>query len=147
DRGRLGHRRGAVLQRRHLAHRVDGEIFRRPLRAAGNVGQHALIGLCGLFHQPECGERTRARRPVEFHHLSLIRMLAVYCSWRRPGITRSNWAETRARVLSLSIALVAADSGGSGKCEWSSFVRGSSVNWKARERLSPTAERDGLIAS
>jgi hypothetical protein len=33
DRGGFGQRRLAVLQRRHLAHRIDGEVFRRPLCA------------------------------------------------------------------------------------------------------------------
>ena len=65
----------AVLQRRHLAHRVDREIFRRLLRAGGNVGQHALIRLAGFFHQPERGERTRARRPIELHHLTSFLLL------------------------------------------------------------------------
>ena len=67
-RGCLRKRRLAILQGRHLGHRIDGEIFGLLLRAGGNVGQHALVRLSGLLHQPERGERARARRPVELHH-------------------------------------------------------------------------------
>src|SRR5882724_222929 len=42
DRGGFRERRIAVLERRHLAHRIDGEIFRRLLRAFGNIREHAL---------------------------------------------------------------------------------------------------------
>ena len=66
--GGLSQRGVTILQCRHLAHRIDREIVGRALRSGGNVGQHALIGLPGLLHQPERRERARARRPVEFHH-------------------------------------------------------------------------------
>jgi len=53
DRGGFRQRGLAVLQGRNLAHRIDREIFDALLRAGGNVGQHALIGLPGFFHQPQ----------------------------------------------------------------------------------------------
>ena len=52
DRGGLGERRLTVLERGHLAHRIDRKIFGPFLRPGRNVGQHPLIGLPGFLHQP-----------------------------------------------------------------------------------------------
>src|SRR5258705_405251 len=68
DRGGLAKRGVAVLQRRHLAHRIDRQIFRRLLRAGRDVRQNPLVRTPGYFQKPYRRERTRAGRPVQLYH-------------------------------------------------------------------------------
>ena len=87
----------AVLQPRHLAHRVDRQILRRLLRAGRDIGQHAFVWQPGFFQQPYGGERTGARRPVELDHgrnLSSAwdEQRSVHCA------SAANWQRTTPRT-------------------------------------------------
>jgi hypothetical protein len=66
----FGHHDLAVLEGRHLQHRVDRAVLGRLLPAPADIDPDELVGRLDLLEHPERAEGTRARRMVELQHLA-----------------------------------------------------------------------------
>ena len=71
------HLDAAVVDRRHLGVRVDGEIFRRELVALAGIDRHRLVGEAGFLEEEGDLGRVRRSVEVEFEHLKLPASVVV----------------------------------------------------------------------